>query len=130
MPIKSNILTLEVNILDLPQAVAQVMLLSVSKAPAYVCVSNVHMCMETFDYEDWRKATDLTLLSAVSLIKHALPHLKQSNRASVLAIVSIAAKQPVENLTLSNTIRPAVVGLTKSLSLELGEQNIRFNTKI
>ncbi|GAB5489834.1 MAG: SDR family oxidoreductase [Phototrophicaceae bacterium] len=83
---------------------------------------------ETFDYEDWRKATDLTLLSAVNLIKHALPHLKQSNRASVLAIVSIAAKQPVENLTLSNTIRPAVVGLTKSLSFELGEQNIRFNS--
>lgn len=83
---------------------------------------------EIFDYEDWRKATDLTLLSAVNLIKYALPHLKQSQRASVLAIVSVAAKQPVENLTLSNTIRPAVVGLTKSLSLELGEQNIRFNS--
>ncbi len=83
---------------------------------------------ETFNYDDWRKATDLTLLSAVNLIKYALPHLKQSQRASVLAIVSIAAKQPVENLTLSNTIRPAVVGLTKTLSLELGEQGIRFNS--
>lgn len=83
---------------------------------------------ETFNYEDWRKATDLTLLSAVNLIKHALPHLKQSPRASVLAIVSVAAKQPVENLTLSNTIRPAVVGLTKTLSLELGEVGIRFNS--
>lgn len=83
---------------------------------------------ETFDYDDWRTATDLTLLSAVSLIKHALPHLKQSSRAAVLAIVSIAAKQPVANLTLSNTIRPAVVGLTKTLSLELGDQGIRFNS--
>src|SRR5690606_3952557 len=45
---------------------------------------------ETFDYEDWRKATDLTLLSAVNLIKYSLPHLKRSQRASVLAIVSIA----------------------------------------
>ncbi|MGJ3240543.1 MAG: SDR family oxidoreductase [Anaerolineae bacterium] len=83
---------------------------------------------ETFDYDDWRRATDLTLLSAVSLIKHALPHLKKSKRASVLAVVSIAAKQPVENLTLSNTIRPAVIGLTKTLSLELGETGIRFNS--
>lgn len=83
---------------------------------------------ETFDYDDWRSATDLTLLSTVSLIKHALPHLKQSQRASVLAVVSIAAKQPVENLTLSNTIRPAVVGLTKTLSFELGGQGIRFNS--
>lgn len=48
---------------------------------------------EQFDYEDWRSATDLTLLSAVNLIKPALPHLKQSSRAAVLAIVSIAAKQ-------------------------------------
>ncbi|MEL6307802.1 MAG: SDR family oxidoreductase, partial [Chloroflexota bacterium] len=83
---------------------------------------------EQFDYEDWRSATDLTLLSAVNLIKPALPHLKQSSRAAVLAVVSIAAKQPVENLTLSNTIRPAVVGLTKTLSLELGAENIRFNS--
>ncbi len=83
---------------------------------------------DTFDYEDWRKATDLTLLSTVNLIKHALPHLKESPRASVLAVVSVAAKQPVDNLTLSNTIRPAVVGLTKTLSLEMGEQGIRFNS--
>ncbi len=83
---------------------------------------------ETFDYEDWRSATDLILLSTVNLIKYALPHLKKSQRASVLAIVSIAAKEPVENLTLSNTIRPAVVGLTKTLSFELGEQGIRFNS--
>lgn len=83
---------------------------------------------EDFAYGDWRSATDLTLLSAVTLIRHALPRLKQSERAAVLAIVSVAAKQPVENLTLSNVIRPAVVGLTKTLSLELGAEGIRFNS--
>lgn len=83
---------------------------------------------ETFDHDDWQDATTLTLLSTVNLIREALPHLKQSERASVLAIVSLAAKQPVENLTLSNTLRPAVVGLTKTLSLELGEAGIRFNS--
>jgi 3-oxoacyl-[acyl-carrier protein] reductase len=83
---------------------------------------------DAFDYEAWRSATDLTLLSATTLIRHALPHLQQSKHAAVLAVVSIAAREPVENLTLSNTIRPAVVGLMKTLSLEYASQGIRFNS--
>ena len=83
---------------------------------------------ETFDTQTWIDATQLTLLSATSLIRHALPYLKKSQRASVLAVVSIAAKEPVENLTLSNTIRPAVIGLMKTLSHEHGTDGIRFNS--
>lgn len=83
---------------------------------------------DDFDMTDWHNATDLTLHAHVNLIKHALPHLKQSPRAAVLAIVSIAARQPVHNLTLSNTIRPAVVGLMKTLSLEYATEGIRFNS--
>ncbi len=76
----------------------------------------------------WQEATQLTLLSAVNLIRHALPYLRESSRPAILAIVSVAAKQPVDNLTLSNTIRPAVVGLTKTLSQELGPEGIRVNS--
>ena len=83
---------------------------------------------EVFDMEVWQQATQLTLLSAVALIKSALPHLKQSKRAAILTITSSSAKQPFENLILSSTIRPAVVGLTKSLSIELGKDNIRVNS--
>lgn len=83
---------------------------------------------ETFNYEIWQAAVNLTLLSNVSLLQAALPYLKASKRAAALAIVSIAAKQPVNNLTLSNTIRPAVVGLMKTLSLEFGAVGIRFNS--
>ena len=83
---------------------------------------------EDFDYTTWQKATELTVLSAVNLIRSALPYLKQSSQAAILAIVSIAAKQPVANLTLSNTLRPAVVGLTKTLSLELAAEGIRANS--
>lgn len=83
---------------------------------------------DTFDLSTWRSATDLTLHSAVSLIHYALPHLKASSRAAILAIVSIAAKEPVDNLTLSNTIRPAVVGLTKTLSKEFASDGIRVNS--
>lgn len=49
MLIRSNILTLPVNILDLPKAIDEVVVLAQKKQPAYVCVSNVHMCMETYD---------------------------------------------------------------------------------
>jgi len=83
---------------------------------------------ESFDLETWHSATALTLQSAVNLIHYVLPHLRQSSRAAILAIVSIAAKEPVENLTLSNTIRPAVVGLTKTLSKEFGKDGIRVNS--
>jgi 3-oxoacyl-[acyl-carrier protein] reductase len=83
---------------------------------------------DKFDMTVWQEATQLTLLSAVALIKSALPHLKKSSRAAILTIASTSAKQPFENLILSSTIRPAVVGLTKSLSIELGKDNIRVNS--
>lgn len=83
---------------------------------------------DAFDMSVWQQSTQLTLLSAVALIKHALPHLQKSNRPAILTITSISAKQPVDNLILSNTLRPAVIGLTKSLSLELGKDSIRVNS--
>lgn len=83
---------------------------------------------ESFDDESWYKAIDLSFMSQVRLIRAALPHLKNSSSASVLTITSISVKQPVPNLVLSNSIRAATVGLTKSLALELGYQGIRFNS--
>lgn len=83
---------------------------------------------DDFDLQAWRSAVDLILLSTVSLIRAALPYLRQSRRAAILAVVSIAARQPVANLTLSNTIRPAVVGLMKTLSLELAADGVRVNS--
>jgi 3-oxoacyl-[acyl-carrier protein] reductase len=83
---------------------------------------------EDFNLQDWQDATQLTLHSHISAIQAALPTLKTSQRGAILAIVSIAAKEPVEQLTLSNTLRPAVVGLTKTLSFELGQDRIRVNS--
>lgn len=83
---------------------------------------------DDFEQDAWESAVQLNLLSAVNLIRVALPHLRQSEKASILTITSIAAKQPVTNLTLSNAVRPAVVGLTKTLSLELAAENIRVNS--
>jgi 3-oxoacyl-[acyl-carrier protein] reductase len=83
---------------------------------------------KTTDLAAWQDGINLTLMSAVRLIHAALPHLKKSNAASILTVTSISVKQPINNLLLSNVIRPAVVGLTKSLSQEYGANNIRVNS--
>jgi 3-oxoacyl-[acyl-carrier protein] reductase len=83
---------------------------------------------EMHDDSAWQLAVELTLLSHVRLIRAALPHLRQSANASVLTITSYSVKQPIPNLVLSNSVRAATVGLTKSLALELGAEKIRFNS--
>ena len=83
---------------------------------------------EGFDDPAWQQAIELSLMSHVRLIRAALPYLRQSDCASVVTLTSYSVKQPIPNLVLSNSIRAATVGLTKSLALELGVDGIRFNS--
>lgn len=83
---------------------------------------------ESFSDQQWQSAIDLTFLSHVRLIRAALPFLKQSVSPAVLTITSYSVKQPIPNLVLSNSIRAATAGLTKTLALELGGEGIRFNS--
>jgi len=83
---------------------------------------------ESFDEAAWQKAVDMAFMSHVRLIRAALPHLRKSSAAAVLTMTSYVAKQPMLNLVLSNSIRLATIGLTKSLALELGKDGIRFNS--
>ncbi len=83
---------------------------------------------EALDEAAWQKAVDLCLMSHVRLIRAALPYLRKSKFASVLTVTSYSVRQPIQNLVLSNSVRSATVGLTKSLALELGGEGIRFNS--
>ncbi len=83
---------------------------------------------EAFDDAAWQRAIDFSLMSHVRLIRAALPYLRQSKAASVLTLTSYSVKQPIPNLVLSNSVRLATIGLTKSLALELGAEGIRFNS--
>lgn len=76
----------------------------------------------------WQTAFDLTVMSAVRLVKAAEPHLKASDAAAILTITSVSVKFPVANLMLSNVIRPAVIGLTKALAQEYGPHGVRANS--
>ena len=83
---------------------------------------------EDLESSQWDQAIDLSFKSHLNLIKYCLPYLKQSQNPSVLAVTSITVKYPLDNLILSNTIRTATAALIKSLSFEMGEFDIRFNS--
>ena len=70
----------------------------------------------------------MSFLSHVRLIRAALPSLLKSTAPSVLTVTSITVKEPLPNLILSNSVRLATAGLTKSLAQELGPKGIRFNS--
>lgn len=83
---------------------------------------------ESLDDAAWQAAVELSLMSHVRLIRAALPHLRRSPHPSVLTITSYSVKQPIPGLLLSNSLRAATVGLTKTLAQELGGEGIRFNS--
>ena len=79
------------------------------------------------DNEDWSDAYSLLIESTVSMIRGVLPDMKERNWGRIITITSQAVKQPVEGLILSNSIRSAILGLVKTLSIELGKYNITVN---
>ena len=83
---------------------------------------------DSFSDEDWEKAINTTLLSHIRLIRAAKPLLVKSSTPSILTVTSASVKQPMPNMVLSNSIRSATVGLTKTLSNELGHLGIRVNS--
>lgn len=77
--------------------------------------------------DDWKKAYELTFLSVVRLIREVTPSMKKKRWGRIINMTSVSVKQPIPGLLLSNALRPAVVGLSKSLALELAPYNILVN---
>jgi 3-oxoacyl-[acyl-carrier protein] reductase len=80
-----------------------------------------------FNADEWRKAIDLNLMSAIYLCREVIPHMLKQNGGRIIMITSVSVKQPMDGLILSNVSRPGVVGLAKSLSNEFGKNNILVN---
>jgi 3-oxoacyl-[acyl-carrier protein] reductase len=74
---------------------------------------------------EWARAIDGTLWSTIRLIRAALPHLRRSERPAIVIILSSSAREPLPRLTTSNTLRPGLAGLVKSLAGEIAP--IRVN---
>jgi 3-oxoacyl-[acyl-carrier protein] reductase len=77
--------------------------------------------------EDWKAGADLNLMSTVYLAREVLPGMQERRWGRFIAITSVAVKQPVEGLILSNSVRAAVSGLVKTLANEYGPSNVLVN---
>ena len=82
---------------------------------------------DALNRESWEDATRLTLHSALELTRHVLPGMKERHWGRILNITSIAVKQPVDNLMLSNSLRAAVTGFARTLANEVATWGITVN---
>lgn len=82
---------------------------------------------EQHDADAWRKAIALNLESVVNLTRAALPGMKQREWGRILNVTSIAVKQPVDGLILSNSVRAAVTGFARTLANEVAPYGITVN---
>jgi 3-oxoacyl-[acyl-carrier protein] reductase len=82
---------------------------------------------ETHDWATWQGAFDQTLRSAVEMTRAVLPGMKERRWGRIINVTSMAAKQPVDNLMLSNSLRAAVHGFARTLANEVAEFGITVN---
>ena len=82
---------------------------------------------DAFSDKDWQDAYELCLLSYIRTIREVLPYMREQGGGRILCSTSSSVKAVLDNLILSNTFRMGVVGLAKTLSQELGRDNILIN---
>jgi 3-oxoacyl-[acyl-carrier protein] reductase len=81
----------------------------------------------SFDDAAWQKAFDLLLMSAVRMVRLAVPSMAARGGGSIVLPTSSSVKEPIANLALSNILRASVASLSKTLANELVGQKIRVN---
>jgi 3-oxoacyl-[acyl-carrier protein] reductase len=85
----------------------------------------------TFDSttdDQYLAAINLNLLSSVRLAHACVPGMRARKWGRVLFLTSMAAKQPVPGLLLSNTARAGLLGFAKTLATEVARDNVLVNT--
>jgi 3-oxoacyl-[acyl-carrier protein] reductase len=78
--------------------------------------------------ETVESAVELLLLSAVRLTNHSLPQLRRSGHGRIVNITSSSVREPIDNLALSNSVRPGVIGWAKTLAREVGPDGVTVNS--
>jgi 3-oxoacyl-[acyl-carrier protein] reductase len=77
--------------------------------------------------DDWERAWQLNLRSAIVFSQAVLPHMQQQHWGRIVTLTSYTVKQPVPELILSNTIRAGIMGLVRSLAGQFGRDGVTIN---
>jgi 3-oxoacyl-[acyl-carrier protein] reductase len=81
----------------------------------------------SFDDAAWQGAFELLVLSAVRMVRLAVPSMKARGGGAIVVSTSSAVREPIPNLALSNIVRSSVSAMSKTLANELAADNIRVN---
>lgn len=83
--------------------------------------------VEEVSVTEWQRTMDVNVTGMFLCTKHAVPHLRRSDQASIVNLSSISGKRPLTNRTPYTASKMAVIGLTRTLAFELGEVGITVN---
>jgi NAD(P)-dependent dehydrogenase (short-subunit alcohol dehydrogenase family) len=83
--------------------------------------------VQDFDPEAWQKVLDVNLTGTFNVTRLAIPHLKKSPAGVIINMSSVAGKYGYPNRVAYSTTKWGIIGFTKTLSIELGPDNIRVN---
>ena len=83
--------------------------------------------VEEVEVDEWRRTLDVNLMGMYLMVKHAVAHLRESDRASVISLSSISGKRPLPNRTPYVASKMGVIGLTRTWAFELGDDDITVN---
>lgn len=83
---------------------------------------------DAFTEDQYRAALELNLFSTIRMTLAAVPLMRRRKWGRIVNLTSVAVKQPLDALVLSNTARTAVVGFAKTIANELAREGITVNT--
>lgn len=77
--------------------------------------------------EQWQAGVESTLMNVVRLSRLVIPGMQQRKWGRIIHLTSLVAKQPLDDLTISSTLRAGLSGLTKTMANQLGPDGITVN---
>lgn len=77
--------------------------------------------------EQWQAGVESTLMNVVRLSRLVIPGMQQRRWGRIIHLTSLVAKQPIDELTISSTLRAGLSALTKTIANQVGPDNITVN---
>lgn len=83
--------------------------------------------IEEIEQSEWEHTQSVNVTGMFLTVKHAVEHLRESNQPRIVNLSSISGKRPLENRTPYAASKMAVIGLTRTLAVELGDDGVTVN---